>query len=339
MVAKTNLADLQKTYDAVLKHGSIQAAAKNLHLPYETCRAQYHRAMRLMNKPDIRSSRQSITREPIAKPWSESEQVNSALVLEVPAIKDGVGIVFSDCHWRSLSQARSLSHEALLILARHIKPGFLFCNGDALDMGSVSRFAPTMWEDIKKPNVAEELAAGQTHLRELREAAGDPTCYWIRGNHDDRYDKYLAAHAAAFEGMGAFSLQDQFIDWPMTYRLDVGDVSFVHRYHGGVHAGYNNAMKSGRSIISGDTHALDVRPLNHWSKRIYGVQTGMLGDPAWPQFNYRLGIPGHQQQGFVVLTWRDGVLAPPETCEVVDGAAWFRGQLICGRVRIRAGRG
>jgi hypothetical protein len=125
----------------------------------------------------------------------------------------------------------------------------------------------------------------------------------------------------------------------MTYRLDVGDVSFVHRYHGGIHAGYNNAMKAGRSIISGDTHALDVRPLNHWTKRIYGVQTGMLGDPNWPQFNYRLGIPGYQNQGFVVLTWRDGALAPPETCEVVNGAAWFRGQVICGRVRIKAGRG
>lgn len=339
MVAKTDRAAIKAAYEAVAEHGSVMVAAKANGLPYETMRNRYQRAMQLYNKPDIRSSARSLAREPISKPWSETEECNSALVMEVPAIKDGVGIVFSDCHWRSLSQPRSLSHEALLILARHIKPGFLFCNGDALDMGSVSRHPPLMWSDNQKPNVAEELAAGQTHLRELREAAGDPTCYWIRGNHDDRYDKYLAAHAAAFEGMGAFSLQDQFIDWPMTYRLDVGDVSFVHRYHGGVHAGYNNAMKAGRSIISGDTHALDVRPLNHWSKRIYGVQTGMLGDPNWPQFNYRLGIPGHQNQGFVVLTWRDGALAPPETCEVVDGAAWFRGQVICGRVRIKAGRG
>ncbi len=109
MVAKTNLADLQEAYDAVLKYGSVQAAAKTLNIPYETFRNRYQRAMKLFNKPDIRSSRQSITREPIAKPWSETEQINSALVMEVPAIKNGVGIVFSDCHWRSLSQARSLS--------------------------------------------------------------------------------------------------------------------------------------------------------------------------------------------------------------------------------------
>ena len=186
MAAKTDHAAIQAAYDAVAQHGSIMGAAKAVGLAYETFRNRYQRAMQIYNKPDVRTALRSVAREPVAKPWSEEEQVNSALVMEVPAIKDGVGIVFSDCHWRSLSQPRSLSHEALLILARHIKPGFLFCNGDALDMGSVSRHPPIMWGEVSKPKVAEELAAGQTHLRELREAAGDPTCYWIRGNHDDQ---------------------------------------------------------------------------------------------------------------------------------------------------------
>lgn len=328
-----------EAHEAVSLHGSIFKAAIALGIPYQTFRRRYNRALQLLNMPDVRFSPRSLGREPLAIPYSADKARNSELIMELEPIRDGTAICFSDCHWRSLSQARSVSHEALLHVARHIKPGFLFCLGDAVDMGAVSRHPPLMWSEVRKPTVKEELAAAQTHLRDIREAAGDPECYWVRGNHDDRYDKFLSANAAAFEGMGAFTLQDQFPDWPMCYRLDVGDVSMVHRYHGGVHAAYNNALKSGRTIISGDTHALDVRPLNHWSKRIWGVQCGMLGDPTWPQFHYRLGIPGHQNQGFVVLSWKDGAMMPPEICEVSDGAAWFRGQLICGRVRKKAGRG
>lgn len=334
-----NKRNYEEAHRMVQKHGSIQRASKVEGIPYQTMRTRYRYALDLLNKPDVRSSIKSLGREALAVAYSPDKQLNSDLITEIPQIQNGMGICFSDCHWRSLNQARSVSHEALLIVTRHLKPGFLFCLGDALDMGSVSRHPPLMWGDVTKPKVKEELAAAQTHLRDLREAAGDAQCYWVRGNHDDRYDKWLAAQAAAFEGMGAFSLQDQFPDWKMTYRLDVGDASMVHRFHGGIHAGYNNAMRSGRSIISGDTHALDVRPLNYWDKRVWGVQCGMLGDPNWPQFHYRMGIPGYQNQGFVVLSWKDGVLMPPEICEVSDGAAWFRGQLICGRVRKKAGRG
>jgi len=328
--------DMLAAHKAVAQYGSIQVAAKELGEPYETIRNRYHKAIEVLKQPDVRHSKMSVAREPVA--YDENNAPRSALIMELPPIRDGIGIVFSDCHWTTLEQPRSISHEALLIIARHLKPGFLFCAGDAVDMGAVSRHPPLMWSDVKKPGVKDELAAAQTHLRDLRAAAGDPQCFWVRGNHDDRWDKHLAAHAAAFEGMGAFTLADQFADWPMCYRLDIGDLSIVHRWHGGIHSAFNNALKSGRTIISGHTHALDVRPLNQWGKRIWGVQAGTLADKAWPQFNYTLGVPGQHNQGFVILTWRDGALMPPEICEVSDGAAWFRGELICGRVRVKAGR-
>lgn len=62
----------------------------------------------------------------------------------------------------------------------------------------------------------------------------------------------------------------------------------------------------------------------------------MLADPRWPQFHYRLGNHGQQRMGFAVLTWRSGVLQPPELCECVDGAAWFRGEVVAGRLRVKA---
>jgi len=322
---------------AVKEHGGISAAAKATGIPYTTTRKYYNLAMAHLGLPDVRHHPKSLAHTPL----SDAPQANaSELIVSLPPIQNGTALAFSDCHWTSLVQPLSLAHEALLVMARHLQPGFLFCVGDALDMGATSRHPPLMWSDVRKPKVKDELAAGQTHLRDLREAAGSPECFWIRGNHDDRFDKYLAAHAAQFEGMGAFTLADWFSDWRMCWRLDVGDnVSFVHRFHNGVHAGYNNAMKSARTVISGDTHALEVKPWNNWTRRLWGVQCGMIGDPAWPCFNYRLAQPGQQQPGFIVLTWKDGELMTPEPCEVVNGAAWFRGEPVAGRVRVRAGRG
>jgi hypothetical protein len=327
---------LLHAHAAVKEHGAINVASKATGIPYTTIRKYYTQAMVELSLPDVRHHPKSLAHTPVVE---APQAARSELAINLPPIQNGTALAFSDCHWTSLIQPRSLAHEALLILARHLKPGFLFCVGDALDMGSTSRHLPLMWSDVSKPKVKDELAAGQTHLRDLREAAGDPECYWIRGNHDDRFDKYLAAHAAAFEGMGAFTLADWFQDWRMCWRLDVGDnVSFVHRFHNGVHAGYNNAMKSARTVISGDTHALEVKPWNNWTRRLWGVQCGMIGDPAWPCFNYRLAQPGQQQPGFVVLTWKDGELMTPEPCEVVNGAAWFRGEPVAGRVRVKAGR-
>jgi hypothetical protein len=140
--------------------------------------------------------------------------------------------------------------------------------------------------------------------------------------------------------MGGFQLTDQFPDWKMTWRLDVGkQFSVVHDWHKGIHAAYNNAMKSGRTIVSGHTHALQVRPLNKWGGRVWGIECGMLADPNWSVLNYQLAREGQGQPGFAVLTFRDGVMATPEIVEVNDGAAWFRGEPVAGRVRVRAGRG
>lgn len=191
---------LLHAHAAVREHGAINVASKATGIPYTTIRKYYTQAMVELSLPDVRHHPKSLAHTPVVE---APQAARSELAINLPPIQNGTALAFSDCHWTSLIQPRSLAHEALLILARHLKPGFLFCVGDALDMGSTSRHLPLMWSDVSKPKVKDELAAGQTHLRDLREAAGNPECYWIRGNHDDRFDKYLAAHAAAFEGMGA----------------------------------------------------------------------------------------------------------------------------------------
>jgi hypothetical protein len=114
----------------------------------------------------------------------------------------------------------------------------------------------------------------------------------------------------------------------------------MHRFHGGIHAGWNNAVNAGLSFISGDTHSLEVKPMVDMRGRRYGVQCGMLADPAWPCFAYTQGNTRLWTPGFAVLTYRNGELMPPELCEIINGVAWFRGQEIAGkpRIRVQAGR-
>jgi hypothetical protein len=106
-------------------------------------------------------------------------------------------------------------------------------------------------------------------------------------------------------------------------------VMIKHRYHNGIHATYNNALKAGRSIVTGHLHRLCVTPWGDYNGRRWGVDTGCLADPHGPQFAYAEDNPSPHCSGFAVLTFdEDGEMLPPELCEVINGCAYFRGERI-----------
>ena len=325
--------DVESLYNAVAICGNVSQASKSFNppIPIPTANNMYSAAMFRFNKPDIR--RKNMIE---AIPYNPEEPPESALLERVTHLNATV-VAFGDCHWTDINQPRSLAHEALLIAIPHIKPDILLCTGDALDMGEPSRHDPLGWN--RRIRVKDELEAAKKHLDDIMGLAPRALRLWIRGNHDDRFDKYLALNAAMFEGVDGFDFAGHFSDWRMCHRLDINDSVAMHRYHGGIHAGWNNAVKAGVSFISGDTHSLEVKPMVDMRGRRYGVQTGMLGDPNWPCFAYTQGNTRLWTPGFAVLTWRNGVLMPPELCEVVNGVAWFRGKEIAGKPRIRVQAG
>ncbi len=101
-----------------------------------------------------------------------------------------------------------------------------------------------------------------------------------------------------------------------------------HRWHNGQHATYNNTLKSGRSIVTGHLHKLQVYPYSDYGGRRYGVDTGTLAEPYGDQFVYTEMNPVNWCSGFCVLTFKDGMMLPPELCEVINGSAYFRGQKV-----------
>ena len=112
--------------------------------------------------------------------------------------------------------------------------------------------------------------------------------------------------------------------------LDNGTVKW-HRFKGGIHAPHNNTMWAGRSMVTGHLHSLKVIPFTDYNGTRYGVDSGCLAIPTAAQFSYCEDNPLNWRSGFVVLTFRKGVLMFPELVMVHDepgGVVQFRGDLI-----------
>lgn len=242
------------------------------------------------------------------------------------SIDNGSVIVFSDAHWWPDHETTCANH-AMHELIKELKPAAIVANGDIFDGARVSRHAPMGWTQL--PTVKQELEICQDRLADI-ELILPKGCqkFWNIGNHDMRFDRALVVGASEYEGV-VERLEDKFDRWEMAWSLMVNDdVMIKHRYHNGIHAAYNNTLKAGRSIVTGHLHRLAVTPWADYNGRRWGVDTGTLAEPHGPQFDYAENNPSPHTSGFAVLTFRDGMLLPPELCEVIGGRAFFRGQCV-----------
>lgn len=251
-------------------------------------------------------------------------------------IDNGCVITFSDAHF--WPQGQTVANLALLELIADLKPKRIIANGDIFDGARISRHAPLGWSEL--PTVSEEIEVCQERMHEILMAAKPKKtgCAfdWNVGNHDQRFDKFLVANVSDYTGVLP-RLQDKFPQWDMAWSLRLNrDVMVKHRWHNGIHATYNNTLKSGINIVTGHLHRLAVTPWADYTGRRYGVDTGTLSDPLMPQFDYGENNPTPHTSGFAVLTFRDGKLLPPELCEVLNDVAYFRGEMVYdGRQTIR----
>lgn len=240
---------------------------------------------------------------------------------------NGSIVVFSDAHfWPGV---RTTAYRGLLNVIRNLKPAAVINNGDAFDGASISRHPRIGWDS--KPTVQDEVRACVDRLGEIQEAAGSAKLLWPMGNHDARFETFLAANVPQFQGVQGFTLRDKFPDWIPCWSIFINDdVVIKHRYKSGIHATHNNTMWAGRTMVTGHLHSLKVTPLDDYNGTRWGVDTGTLAEPNGPQFeDYLETNPTNWRSGFVVLTWRDGRLMWPEIARVWDAnTVEFRGNLI-----------
>ena len=229
-------------------------------------------------------------------------------------------LIGSDAHiW---PYGETIMMKAFAKVSKDIKPQIIVLNGDILDGARVSRHGSLLGQNA--PKITKEIEASQAWIETLYRAKHR---IWTMGNHDQRVDNYLANNAPELDDY-AGRLSDRFSDWTFCWSVRVNSVEIRHRFRSGIHAGWNSALHSGISTVTGHTHQLQVTAVRNRNGSHWGIEDGMLGDPMHKAFEYAEGAPSRAQPGFVVITFRDGVMMPPETCELIEGRPVFRADYV-----------
>lgn len=246
------------------------------------------------------------------------------------AIKEnarGCVIIGSDGHfWPG---ERSVAFGAMIQLIKELQPSMVIMNGDSFDGARISRHLPGGWAQF--PTVAEELEAVKERHAEIESVAPPgANLIWCAGNHDSRFTSRLAQTAPDYIKVQGFDIVDHFPAWQFCWSIWLNDNTVVkHRIHQGVHGGYNNTLKGGKTVVTGHTHRLQATMFADYNGLRWGVETGTLSDfgPDNDKYAYAEDNPVNWSQGFVVLHFAaSGMVLEPEFCRVINGSAWFRGQ-------------
>src|SRR5690606_2094348 len=188
----------------------------------------------------------------------------------------------------------------------------------------------------KAPEVWQEIEACQEALTEIEDAAGKAETIWEFGNHDMRFEAFLAGHAPQYEGVEGMHLKDHFPRWKPCWATHINPdqpshTVIKHRFKGGKYDVANNIMNAHVHMVTGHTHSLKWWPMTTFrAHTLYGINTGTLAQPHSEQFvHYTEDGPTDWRSGFAVLTFWKGRLLQPELAEVIGpNQVNFRGQVI-----------
>jgi len=149
-------------------------------------------------------------------------------------------------------------------------------NGDVIDFHRISKHET----DLRKRSTVQEFEAANQFLCSLRKAFPDIPVYWLKGNHDIRWDKYLQVFASEIWDDQYFSLEARLNLKEKNITLisdDVlvmaGDLLITHGHHlvrgGGVSPAKKAYLKAAQSVIMSHLHKRD-----HYRKK-NATQTDM----------------------------------------------------------------
>ena len=245
-------------------------------------------------------------------------------------VDDGVILVGGDAHiWPGPPSTAMRAFTEFCKGVDGERPKAVILNGDVLDFPQVSRFLPIGWETM--PTVQHEIEEAQDQLSKIEKATFRTRKIWTLGNHDSRFETRLAHLAPEYAKVHGVHLKDHFPNWEPCWAVWVNDNTVIkHRFKGGIHAVYNNAVFSGKHIITGHLHSAKVTPFTDYNGTRYGVDTGCLAETSARQFvDYTEDSPKNWISAFCVLTYVKGVLLWPELVVVVDeDHIQFRGKII-----------
>lgn len=252
-------------------------------------------------------------------------------------IRDGCAFVVSDQHYHPGMPA-SRAHVASVRLAKKLRPYAIISNGDAIEGASISRWPVSSFVELRdRPLVAAEIGVTVKRLGDYEDLSFVEFLAWNLGNHDARYETYLAEKAPQYAGVDGFTLKEHFPFWLPAWRVDFcpapgrpPKVIVKHRMKGGMHAGQNNVLWTGTSIVTGHDHMLKAYAVTNAHGLQWGVHAGTTAPIDSPLFtHYTEDNVVNWQEGFAVLHFRGGEFTGPELVHVrPDGKILFRGDVL-----------
>ncbi len=281
------------------KHGATETAHR-LGIALRNVTARRMRLERKIGRQLVSgSNHKNSTRVGVAHPGRISTE-----------LENGICLVGGDCHY--WPGPPSLMHRAFVSFCKKLKPKIVILNGDVVDLGQISRHPPIGWEEL--PTVEDEIITAQERLSEIEKATFKARKIWTLGNHDGRYETRLATVAPEFAKIHGVHLRDHFPLWEPCWSVFINDNTVIkHRFKGGLHAPHNNTLWAGRSVITGHLHSQRVSPLTDYNGDRWGADGGCIADPDHKAFvDYTEDNPKNWRPGFIVLTYLDGRLLPPE---------------------------
>jgi metallophosphoesterase superfamily enzyme len=218
--------------------------------------------------------------------------------------------------------------------------------GDLVDYPAPSRWTAGTRAEFEGGVIRDSHYAQRNFLVPLREVYSGEVLI-LKGNHDERPEKYLAKRAPALAAEDAFYLFENLLDFegfgvtliPPYHQVAPGWVAI----HGHESPGLNQiagrtaaakAKKAGTSLVMGHTHRLAISPettgYGGKLKTFYGFEVGHLMDVR--KAGYLKNGPANWQRGFGLLYVGD-FGATPHAIPVEDDGSFVIEGMRYGKLR------
>lgn len=184
--------------------------------------------------------------------------------------------------------------------------------GDLLDAYPLSRFDKN---PARRHSLNDEIKAARKFLETMRDRLPLTTTEvrYSEGNHEDRLRRLLWGSASALASLRGLSiptllgLDDLNISYhPEKNPYRIGDLWYMHGNLIRKHAGNSARAKSdqvGGSVLMGHSHRMGWVPTSLWTETLDAYDAGCV---CLLEQEYLTGPP-NWQQGWPVVTWKDGV--------------------------------
>lgn len=260
--------------DRVLRERGPAAAAGVLGRSRDSCE---NRSRRLLWQEKGGDERDTLRDVRAAQPVECGAPSDIELALFIP-----------DCHHPFADEK---GWNTMLAFARARRPGIIVILGDFVDMYSISDHPKT---EGRLSSLAYELAEARKRLEEL-DALGAHRKVYCMGNHEDRWNRHLAANAPEFRGITSYAdevgLRGRgweivpFLQW-----AQVGKLYVTHCLNSrtcGQNAHRQAQKKFCHNVLIGHTHRASVEYIGSVTGETWvAASMGWLGDRDSLSVNY-----------------------------------------------------